>query len=131
MLHFGWRQLGQIARKEGDAAPAPLSQDAVSFGRRANPDHSCIGRIPLAFDEPVALHADNQASHCRRAYLLGAGQLTDRLGATENDNRERREARRRHSARVILLAQPAQQVDSGRMHAVSQRGTVFQVAQGS
>ena len=131
VLHFGWRQLRQIARELGDATAASLSQDPVSFRRRANPDHPRIGRIPLAFDEPVTLHADNQTSHSRRADLLGAGQLTDRLGATEYDNRERREARGRHSARVILFAQPAQQVDSGRMHAVSQRSTVFQVAQGS
>ena len=131
VLHLGYRKLRQVARELGDATAASLAQDAVSFWRRANPDHSRIGRIPLAFDEPVTLHADNQTSHSRSADLLGAGQLTDRLGATEYDNRERREARGRHSARVILFAQPAQQVDGGRMNAVSQRSTVFQVAQGS
>ncbi len=88
MLQLSVGKLGEVARELRDAPAAALAQDAISFGRRANPDHARIARVPLAFDEAVALHADNQASHGGCAYLLGASQLAYCLGAAENHDRE-------------------------------------------
>ncbi len=131
MLYLCVGQLGQVARELRDATAAALAQDAISFGRGADPDHSRITSIALALDETVALHADNQSSHGGRAYLLGAGQLTQCLGASEHHNRECRKARWRNPARVILLAQATQQMNGRRVNAVRQRSTVVRVAQGS
>ncbi len=131
MLHLGVGKLGQVARELGDTTAAALAQDTIAFGRRADPDHSRVAAVALALDEAVALHSDNHASHGGRAHLLGAGQLAYSLGAAEHHNRECRKARRGNPARVVLLAQAAQQMDSRRVNAVSQRSTVGAVAQGS
>lgn len=108
MLDLFVGQLGQIARKLGDTTAAPLAQDAIAFGRRTDPDHASIARVALAFYEAITLHAHDQACHCGCAHLLGAGELTDRLGAAEYNDRECRQPRRRDAGRIILLAQAAQ-----------------------
>lgn len=80
-------QLVQIARQFGDASPASVVQEALPLAGRTNPDHPGVGRVALAFDEPVALEPEDEARHRRRRDLLGARQLTNRNGAAEDHDR--------------------------------------------
>ena len=65
----------------------------------------------LAADQAVALEADDEARHRRRADLLGLRELADGDAPAEHHDRQRRGARRRQPHRIVLAAEAAEEVD--------------------
>ena len=68
------------------------------------------------------LQGDDELGDRRRPHLLGGGELAEGDGAVaEHDHGQRRQLRRGKARRVILAAQPAQQVDRRRVQPVGHR----------
>ena len=110
-------------RRRGRRDPRPAPRPAAR-GRRAGcgvpwrwpPARRCGRRSDrFAADEAVALHADDEPGHRRRADLLGLGELADGDAPAEDHDRQGRGARRRQPHRPVLPAQAPQQVDGGGM----------------
>ena len=83
----------------------------MPFGRRLQPDDAAVVRVGVTADQAVALEADDQARHRRRADLLGLRELADRDAPAEHHDRQRGGAGRRQAHRVVLPAQAAEEVD--------------------
>jgi hypothetical protein len=83
-----------------------------------NQRQSSVPRIALALHQANPLETCHDTRHRRRPHLLGAGELTERKRAAEDDNRESGKARRGDAAGVILLAQLPQEMNRRRMELV-------------
>src|SRR5712672_686103 len=77
-----------------------------------------VAWITFPFYETLPLEGRDDPCHSRRLYLLRASERTQSERSAENDDGKRRESRCGQSARIILLAQPTQEMDRRRMQVV-------------
>ena len=76
----------------------------------------------VSTDELGALEAGDDAAHGGRAYLFGVGELTERSGAAEDKDGERRKLGGADVGFAVADAKAAQQVDCGGVELVGDFG---------
>lgn len=111
-------KLVELRSEVGNAPLAGLLQQAGTFGSGANPHAAGVVGIGRDLRQPAASQASCNAGHGGRLDLLGGGQFAQRFRATEDEHRERGQARRAFARGDVLLAHTAQQVDGGGVQAV-------------
>lgn len=107
-----------LPRQGADAATARLEEQALAFHGGREVDGAAIARAGGLCDERFRFEGVDDAGHGRRADLLRIGETAEGDGAAKDDDGESREPGGIEAGGRIGLAQPAQQVDGGRMKRV-------------
>lgn len=101
-----------------DAALASFLQNCLAFLCGSNVHTARVGGVGGDLDQLVSGEPSHHATHRRWLDLLGGGQLTERLRASEDEHGKSREACGTFSGRDVLFADAPQKVDRSRMQAV-------------
>lgn len=113
------RELAYRVCECGDTPQSAFVQEPLSLCGRADARYSRVVGVLHPHDELTLFERRHQASHCGRSDLFGRGELAERQGAaTEHEDGERRELRRREVRGVVLSTKPAQKVDSEAVDAI-------------
>ena len=99
-------------------------QNPIALCGRTDPADACVIGVTFAFDQAVLLQANNEARHRWRAHLLRVRELPDRERSAKHDDGEGGGAGRREPARLVLLAQAAQEMNRSRVDAIGEGGTI-------
>src|SRR5262245_4172328 len=103
-----------------DPALASRDEDPAALGGCFEPDRTQVVRVPGPIDEAVALQAGDEAGHRRGGDALVAGEPADGTRTGEDQHRQGRQPGGRLSAGTVLLGEPSQQVENGRVEAGSE-----------
>lgn len=96
-----------------DATRSPCRKNVPSSCGRPNSCQPSVARVTGALHETVFLQAGYDPCHRWWPYLLRGGELAEGEGSAKDDYGESGKAGSRQPARVILLAQLAEEVNRG------------------
>ena len=109
---------GEAFGESCDAALAGPVEGSLALRARLDAHEAAVGRVRCTLCEAVLLEAVDDRAHRRRANLLRGGQLADRLGPSEDEHGQGREASRAHAAGIVLATCVTECVDRGRVKPV-------------
>ena len=113
------RNVREFERALRNASPS-MQQELFAARCPAHPYDATVARVALAGDEAGRLHLAHESTDGWRLDLFGGGKLADGARST-HQHRQRRQLSRVDARQWVGSAQPAQQVNRGRVKAVGKR----------